>query len=64
MQGTSGVLGEALVSPLPLWGIQPLALPTEHGQGVDARPQVGDGLGALCSPQLWHKEGEPAKGKF
>lgn len=23
-----------------------------------------DGLGALCSLQLWHKEGEPAKGRF
>lgn len=25
---------------------------------------MGDGLGALCSLQLWHKEGEPAKGRF
>lgn len=44
------MLGEALVSPL-LWGAQPLALPTEPGLGVDARAQVGDGLGTLCSPQ-------------
>lgn len=64
MQGISGVLGEALVSLLPLWGAQPLAVPSEHGLGVDARAQMGDGLGAFGSLQLWHKEGEPAKGRF
>lgn len=63
VQGISGVLGEELVFPLPLWHAQLLALPSEHGLGVDARVQMGDGLGALCSPRLWHKEGEPAKGR-
>lgn len=64
MQGTSGVLGEALVSPLLLWGAQPLALPTEHGLGVDARAQVGDGLGTSCSPQLGREGGRTCKGKI
>lgn len=39
----------------------PLALLTQPGQGVGAGAWVGDSPGALCSPQLRHKEGEPAK---
>lgn len=64
VQGTSGVLREALVSPLLLWGAQPLALPTEHGWGVDTRAQVGDDLGTLCSPQFWREGGRTCKGKI
>lgn len=60
-RGAGGAI-ESWMPPLPLLGypaepawLHPLALSTQHGQGVGAGTVVDGGPGALCSPQVWQR---------